>query len=250
LIAIIMLSCIFKSMGEALYLEDSYLRECDAAVLSASGKEAVLDRTVFYPQGGGQPSDTGKLVSQSGAEFRVVSVRKRDGKIVHELGSEAQLAPGEKVKCVIDWERRYRLMRMHTAAHVLGGIMHRELGVLITGNQLEEDKARFDFSMAEFDRAKFEDVVRKANEALADGAELKIYSLPREEAMRIPGVVKLASALPPSIAVLRIVEIPGVDTQADGGTHVKSLKEVGRIGILRLDNKGSENRRIYFNLSG
>jgi len=245
-----MLSCIFKIMGEALYLEDSYLRECDAAVLEARGKEVVLDRTLFYPRGGGQPSDTGRLVSASGSEFRVVNVLKKDGKTIHELDRDAALAPGEKVKCILDWERRYRLMRMHTAAHVLGGLMHRELNVLITGNQLEEDKARFDFSMAEFDRAMFEEVVRKANEAIAGGAELRTYSLPREEAMKIPGVVKLANALPPSITTLRIVEIPGIDTQADGGTHVKSLKEVGRIEILRLENKGRDNRRIYFSLSG
>jgi Ser-tRNA(Ala) deacylase AlaX len=127
--------------------------------------------------------------------------------------------------------------------------MHSSLGVLISGNQLEEDKTRFDFTMPDFDREKFDSVVKKANEALSSGVELKVYSLPREEAMKIPGVVKLAAALPPSISVLRIVEIPGVDVQADGGTHVRSLKEVGHIEIMRLDNKGKDNRRIYFTLS-
>ncbi len=237
-------------MGEALYLEDSYARECLAAVASACGREVVLDRTVFYPRGGGQPSDTGKLIASSGAEFRVVNVVRKDGLITHELDREAQFSPGESVKCVLDWERRYRLMRMHTAAHVLGAAMYHELGVLITGNQLEEGRARFDFSLESFDRAKFEDAVRKANEELSGGAELKVYSLPREEAMKIPGVVKLANALPPSITILRIVEIPGVDIQADGGTHVRSLREVGRIEILKLENKGKDNRRIYFSLSG
>jgi Ser-tRNA(Ala) deacylase AlaX len=245
-----MFSCIFKIMGEALYLEDSYLQECDAAVVEARGKEIVLDRTVFYPRGGGQPSDTGRLLSGAGNEFRVVNVSKKDGKIIHELDRDASLSPGERVKCALDWPRRYKLMRMHTAAHVLGATMYSELGVLITGNQLEEDKARFDFSLGSFDRAKFEEVVGKANVALSSGAELRIYSLPREEAMKIPGVVKLANALPPSITTLRIVEIPGIDVQADGGTHVKSLREVGRIEILKLENKGKDNRRIYFSLSG
>ncbi len=244
-----MFSCIFKIMGDALYLEDSYLRECDSTVVAANGKEVILDRTVFYPKGGGQPSDTGKLLASSGSEFRVVNVLKKDGRVIHELDKDAAFAPGARVKCVIDWERRYRLMRMHTAAHVLGATMYRELGVLITGNQLEEDRARFDFSLESFDRPKFEDVVRKANESLAGGAELRTYSLPREEAMKIPGVVKLANVLPPSITTLRIVEIPGIDIQADGGTHVKSLREVGRIEIQKLENKGRDNRRIYFSLS-
>ena len=235
-------------MGQALYLEDSYMRECTAAVASAQGKELVLDRTVFYPRGGGQPFDTGAIISASG-EFRVVSVAKRDGLIVHELGRDSGLKQGDEVRCVLDWERRYRLMRMHTAAHVLAAVMHAELGALITGNQLEEDKARFDFSLSGFDRTKFEQAVEKANALLSAGAELKTYSLPRDEAMKIPGIVKLAGALPPSITELRIVEIPGIDVQADGGTHVRDLKEVGRIGILRLENKGRENRRIYFTLS-
>jgi Ser-tRNA(Ala) deacylase AlaX len=245
-----MFSCIFKIMGDALYLEDSYLRECDSSVVSSSGKEVVLDRTLFYPKGGGQPSDTGKIVAASGAEYRVMAVVKRGGGIVHELDRESALSAGDTVRCILDWERRYRLMRMHTAAHVLGATMFNMLGVLITGNQLEEGRARFDFSLETFDRQKFEEVVRKANEALAGGAELRTYSLPREEAMKIPGVVKLANALPPSITALRIVEIPGIDIQADGGTHVKALGEVGRIEIQKLENKGKDNRRIYFSLSG
>ncbi len=237
-------------MSDALYLADSYMSECDSIVESVSGREVVLDRTVFYPRGGGQPCDTGKLVTAAGKEFRVAAVSKKEGKIFHELELPAELAAGDRVRCVIDWERRYRLMRMHTAAHVLGSEMHRLLGVLITGNQLEGDKARFDFNMADFDRAKFEEVVRKANLDLSTGAVLKVYSLPRDEAMRIPGVVKLAGALPPSISVLRIVEIPGIDVQADGGTHVRSLTEVGKIEIIKMENKGKDNRRIYFTLSG
>lgn len=232
-----------------LYLQDSYLRECEATVQSVSGKEVVLDQTIFYPRGGGQPTDTGKMISGSD-EFRVVNVMKKEGRIVHELDRDAAFVAGGKVRCVLDWERRYKLMRMHTAAHVLSAIMHRELSILITGNQLEVDKTRFDFPMENFDRPMFDAMVSKANEALATGVELKIFDLPREEAMKIPGVVKLAGALPPSITILRIVEIPGIDLQADGGTHVKSLKEVGKIEIMKLENKGKENRRIYFTLSG
>lgn len=241
-------------MTEALYLSDSYLKECDATVLSVQGKEAVLDRTIFYPRGGGQPADTGRLVLAGGPEFRVVNVVKKEGKIVHELDREPEagggkLEAGGRVRCVLDWERRYAHMRMHTAAHVLAAVMHRELGALISGNQIEAGRTRFDFTLPDFDRAKFDEAVRKANEALASGVELKTYSLPREEAMKIPGVVKLAAALPPSISELRIVDIGSIDVQADGGTHVRSLAEVGRIAIERLENKGRENRRIYFTLT-
>jgi len=243
-------------MTRPLYLNDSYLRECEATVTSLNGRELSLDQTIFYPRGGGQPSDSGKIILFSGPEFRVVEVLKKDGAIIHMLENgdpksetaNMQLKPGDRVRCVLDWERRYKLMRMHTAAHVLAAIMNRELNVLITGNQLEVDRSRFDFNMAEFDRTKFDVVVEKANAALSQDADLKVYTLPREEAMRIPGVVKLAAAFPPSISELRIVEIPGIDVQADGGTHVKNLKEVGHIQILKLENKGKDNRRIYFTL--
>ncbi|VVC04101.1 Alanyl-tRNA editing protein AlaX-M [Candidatus Bilamarchaeum dharawalense] len=235
---------------EALYLENSYLKECEATVVAVTGKDIVLDKNLFYPRGGGQPNDTGKVISDSGQEFKVVMVMKKDGQIIHELETESSgLVVGANVKCILDWPRRYKLMRMHTAAHVLGSVMYKELGVLISGNQLEEDKTRFDFTMAEFDRNVFEKVVEKANQELLKDVELKIYSLPRDDAMKIEGVVKLAGALPPSITTLRIVEIPGIDIQADGGTHIKNLKEVGQISILRLDNKGKENRRIYFTLN-
>lgn len=236
-------------MTKTLYLDDSYLRECDATVLSVSGKEVILDQTIFYPRGGGQPSDTGKLTTTGGREFRVASVIKKDGKIIHELETPASFRAGESLKCAIDWERRYRLMRMHTAAHVLSAVMHKELGVLITGNQLDLDKTRFDFNLQEFDRTKFDEVVRKTNGVLLQDIPIRTYLLPREKAMAIPGIVKLAGALPPSISELRIVEIPGVDIQADAGTHVKSLKEVGQIEILKFENKGKENRRVYFTLS-
>ncbi|MBU0531870.1 alanyl-tRNA editing protein [Candidatus Micrarchaeota archaeon] len=235
-------------MSEALCLEDSYLRECNALVEAVNGKEIILDHTIFYPRGGGQPSDTGKLISENGRDFSIVLVSKKNGKTVHELETLTDLKPGDKVKCILNWERRYKLMRMHTAAHVLAATMHKDLNILITGNQLEEDKTRFDFNMEDFNRESFAKVVEKTNELLKQNCLLKIYSLPREEAMKIPGVVKLANALPPSIKILRIVEIPEIDIQADGGTHVKNLQEVGQIEILKLENKGKNNRRIYFTL--
>lgn len=237
-------------MSRLLCLEDSYLKECESKVVSASGKEIELDQTVFYPRGGGQPSDTGSLHTASGEALRVANVSKKDGKIIHELETgNTELKSGDTVNCAIDWGRRYVLMRMHTAAHVLAGTMHTKLGAQITGNQLETDKTRFDFNLENFDREKFDAIVKEANDSLKQDVVLKVYPLPREEAMKLPGVVKLANALPPSVSVLRIVEIPGIDTQADGGTHVANLKEVGQIEIIKLENKGKDNRRIYFTLS-
>ena len=230
-----------------LCLDDSYCKECEAIVTGVKdGKFIALDKNLFYPRGGGQPTDTGKII-RGNDEFKVVFVGKFDGKVSHEVDKEG-LKEGDKVKCIIDWERRYKLMRTHTAAHVLASTMHKELGALITGNELGEDKTRFDFNLENFDREKFDQVVDKVNELLKQDVDLKVYSLPRDEAMKIEGVVKLANALPPSIQILRIVEIPGIDLQADGGTHVKNLKEVGQIELIKLDNKGKSNRRIYFKL--
>ncbi len=233
---------------EALYLTDSYLKECEATVESVKdGKYVVLDKTIFYPKSGGQPNDTGKLIRGGSEEFNVIFVGKFDGRISHEVDKPG-LAPGDKVKCIIDWERRYTLMRYHTAAHVIASMVNQRTGALITGNQLELDKTRFDFSLENFDRELFNKLVVEANETLQKDIEIKTYSLPREEAMKIPGIVKLAGALPPNIEILRIVEIPGVDIQADGGTHVKNLNEVGQMEILELVNKGKANRRVYFKL--
>ncbi|MGV8085089.1 MAG: alanine--tRNA ligase-related protein [Candidatus Bilamarchaeum sp.] len=230
-------------MTELICLKDSYAKECQATVTEKNGKDIILDQTVFYPRGGGQPTDFGTI-----NQYRIVNVSKKDGKIIHECEVESDLKVGDKVIARIDWGRRYKLMRMHTAAHILAATAYTELGYQITGNQIEVDQTRFDFSMENFDRAKFDQMVEKCNEKLTQNTDLKVYELPREEALKIPGVVKLANALPPSIAILRIVEIPGIDLQADGGTHVKNVLEVGKIKISRLDNKGAKNKRIYFEL--
>ncbi|MEM2908647.1 MAG: alanyl-tRNA editing protein AlaXM [Candidatus Bilamarchaeaceae archaeon] len=230
-----------------LYLIDSYLKECSASVVSLKDeKHIVLNRTVFYPKGGGQPCDTGKII-RGNEEFNVVSVSKSNGEILHEV-DRSGLKVDEEVKCVLNWERRYRLMRSHTAAHVLAAVMNKNAGVLITGNQIEEDKVRFDFNLAAFDREFMERCVNEANAILQQDISLKIYELPRAEAMAIPGIVKLAGALPPQINILRIVEIPGIDIQADGGTHVGNVRECGQIELIKLENKGRDNRRIYFRL--
>jgi len=234
-------------MANSFYLEDSYAKNCTATVEKLiSPTEAVLSVNLFYPRGGGQPTDTGKITR--GAEiFNVLEASKKDGEIILKL-DKAGLAVGDSITCELNWERRHRLMRSHTAAHILSTVMQKETGALITGNQLDIDKTRFDFSLENFDRELMDGMVQKANAEIAKNANVKIYSLPREEAMKIEGIVKLASALPPAISILRIVEIEGIDTQADGGTHVKNTSEIGRLELIKMENKGAQNRRIYFKL--
>ncbi|MCW3975506.1 MAG: alanyl-tRNA editing protein AlaXM [Candidatus Bathyarchaeota archaeon] len=235
-------------MIKALFLEDSYLKECEATVVAVSdGNYIVLDQTVFYPKGGGQPHDTGKIIHENNV-FNTIYVGKFKGSISHEV-DKVGLNKGDKVHCILDWKRRYKLMRNHTAAHTLAAILEKETGALITGNQLEEDKVRFDFNLENFSREIFQTYIDKANELFKKDIPVKWYEVLREEAVKIPGVTKLANALPPNIPVLRIVEIQGLDKQADGGTHVKNLKEVGAIEMIKAKNKGKNNRRVYFRLT-
>jgi misacylated tRNA(Ala) deacylase len=235
------------NLTKALCLDNSYLKECDATVVSVKdGTYVVLDQTIFYPKGGGQPSDTGEIV-KGNEIYNVVHVGKFSGWISHEV-DRADLQKGDIVHCLLDWERRYKLMRSHTAAHVFASLLCTGTGALVTGNQLEEDKVRFDFSLEEFNREIPQIYIDKANEYLDKDIAVKWYTLPREDALRIPGVIKMAQALPPEIPFLRIVEVVGVDMQVDGGTHVKNLSEVGQIELIKVQNKGKYNRRVYFRL--
>jgi len=235
-------------MSKALFLSDSYLKESPATVVSVKDQKYVtLDQTIFYPKGGGQPHDTGKIIRDNEV-FNVVYVGKFSGEISHEV-DRPSLQPGDKIHCVLNWERRYKLMRSHTAAHVLAALLNKGTGALITGNQLEEDHVRFDFNLEKFDRPLLEENLAKANELFGTDVPVKWYELPREEAMKIPGVVKMADAFPPELPTLRIVEIVGVDKQADGGTHVRNLREIGKVELIKTENKGKNNRRIYFKLN-
>ena len=235
-------------MTRALYLEDSYLKECDATVVSIKDdKYVVLDKTIFYPKGGGQPCDIGRILRGNEA-FNVVYVGKFSGEISHEVDRPG-LKKGDNVHCILDWSRRYRLMRSHTAAHLFASLLCNGTGALVTGNQLETDKIRFDFSLDQFNPEILERYVNQTNELLKKDTPVNSYELPKEEALKIPGVIKMAEAFPPDLPRLRIVELVDLDKQADGGTHVKNLNEVGQIRILKTENKGKNNRRIYFTLT-
>ncbi|MFH0956768.1 MAG: alanyl-tRNA editing protein [Candidatus Aenigmatarchaeota archaeon] len=237
---------------KALYFHDSYLREFEAKVESVSeGKYAILDATCFYPNSGGQPHDTGTLTRTSdGAAFRVVFVAKTAGGISHEVQSPEgkTLSPGDAVKGKIDWERRHKLMASHTAAHIISAIIHERTGALITGNQLDLDKCRIDFSLEDYDPSLMADIVKEAGRRAGTGAQVKVSFITRDEAEKVEGLSKLAKGLPPGITEVRIVDIEGIDRQADGGTHVRNTSEIGGIKFLRTENKGKNNRRLYFSV--
>jgi misacylated tRNA(Ala) deacylase len=228
-------------MARRLFWEDMYLKEFDAQVLSADGGRVVLDQTAFNPRGGGLVSDTGTLGSAN-----VKEAVKEGEEIYHIVEPTDGMVPGSKVHGVLDWEKRYRIMRMHTSAHILSAVVNGETGALITGNQICPDESRVDFNLADFSKDRMSGYMDRVNEVVQRGLEVKTYFMKREEALSRPGFVKLANAMPPSLDVLRIVQIGDVDTQADGGVHVKNTREIGRVVGVKVDNKGKSNRRLYF----
>jgi misacylated tRNA(Ala) deacylase len=230
---------------KAIYLEDSYLKAFDAVVLSASGDQVILDKTAFYPASGGQPSDQGSL-SKSDEEFKVLSAIILDGQIAHIVDRDG-LKSGDTVHAVLDWERRYRLMRSHTACHILSAVIFLETGAKITGNQLDLSRSRVDFSLESFDKAKMSEYIEGANRLIGENRPVKIRVLPRDEVLMIPDIVRLAMDVPDRDEI-RMVEIEGIDAQACGGTHVRSTGEIGRIKMIKAENKGKSNRRVYFAL--
>ena len=231
-----------------LYMEDNYLREFKATVKSVNeGRFIILDNTAFYPNSGGQPHDTGKIIAENGDEYNVVYVGKFSGSISHEVDKEG-LKPGDKIKGIIDWNRRYKLMRYHTAAHVVSAVIHNKTGALITGNQKSEEKARIDFNLDEFDKEKMFLDAEEANKYLRENIPVKKYFISKEELMKDPSLIKLKDKMPPNVEQFRIIEIEGIDKQPCGGTHVNNLKEIGKIRFTKAENKGKNNRRIYFEI--
>ena len=230
-------------MTRKLYWDEPYSREFNAKVVSVEGGRVVLDQTLFYPRGGGVAFDTGTL-----GGVKVLETTKAEEYILHSLESQPSFKIGDTVKGTIDWERRHRLMRMHTAGHLLSALFFSRANCLITGNQIDVDKSRMDFNLEAFDRAQIEGFVGEANQLIRRDALVKTYFLKWEEALKMPELVKLAAAAPPAENQLRIVEIEGIDRQADGGLHVARLSEIGQIQLLRLENKGKTNRRLYYDL--
>jgi misacylated tRNA(Ala) deacylase len=232
-------------MREALFMNNSYLKTWDAKVVSVKdGKFVVLDKTAFYPKGGGQPWDEGYII-KNGDKFRIIYVGKFSGEISHEVDKPG-LKEGDQVSCEIDWNRRYTFMRYHTASHLISNILFRKANAKITGNQIELDKTRMDFSMKDYSPEKLRNFVEEANKIIQQNLPITIDYMSKEDVMAKPELARLAMGLPEKIKEYRIVRIGDIDEQVDGGTHIKNLKEIGEIEVTKTVNKGKDNRRIYF----
>ena len=231
---------------QLLYLDDPYLREFEARVVGVNDDGVYLDRTAFYIGGGGQPADTGVLIGKDG-KFKVVGMRREDALHIVE-GEKPEM--GEMVKGVIDWERRHRIMRAHTAVHVISGVAFKNFGVVITGNQLYEARARLDLSFENMSKELALEIIEESNRVVEKDLPVRWYYISKEEFLKRPELMRVNPKLYEKYDRIRVVEIEGFDIQADGGTHVSHLKEIGRIEMEKYENKGRKNKRIYVTLHG
>ena len=235
-------------MTELLYATDAYLKEADSTVQEVRDGAVILDRTVFYATGGGQPHDTGSL-TWTGAggtthQCRVVEVKKQGPDVLHKIDGDAP-EPGTAVHGQIDWDRRYALMKHHTALHSMSGVIYRLHGALVTGGQMYVDRARMDFALEDLSPEKLQAIEDETNRLMSEGHPVHVSILPREEAFAIPDLIRTnINLLPPAIQEVRVVTIEGIDQQADGGTHVANTREVGRVRITKTENKGRINKRL------
>ncbi len=237
------------SSTSRLELIDSTLREWEATVLSSDAETGiVLDRSAFYPGGGGQPPDHGVLL-WSGVQTRIVDVRRGDEFYLVPADGDPLPPAGTLVQGAIEDSRRTALMRTHSGLHLLSGVVFRDFGALVTGSNMEPNTGRLDFNLDEIPEG-FKDAIEAAcNVEVASDRAIEAYELPREDALAIPDVIRTAkNLLPPSIEIVRIVDIKGLDVQADGGTHVASTKQIGAMRVVKVENKGKGFRRIRVSL--
>ncbi|HIH23945.1 TPA: alanyl-tRNA editing protein [Candidatus Woesearchaeota archaeon] len=224
-----------------------YVFDFDAEVIHVNEDGSVeLDRTYFYATGGGQPSDTGKLLRNE-ETFIIKDVKKTDGFITHIIDRPG-LAQGDKVHCIIDRDRRIMHMRMHTATHILCAVIERAAGAKITGNQIGAEKTRIDMSLDGIDQDKIAEYIAAANGIIAKNLDIKKYVTTREELMKNPHLVKLAMGFPEGIHDVHMVEVPECDNTPCGGTHIANTSEIGRIVFDSAESKGKDRKRIYFHL--
>lgn len=230
-------------MTELLYETDSYLKSFEAVVTAVSEHGVALDRTAFYPGGGGQPGDRGEL--RIGERRWIVTAMKRaDRGIWHAVEGDPP-AVGDRVEGLIDWDRRYPLMRVHTAMHILCGVIWRDYGASVTGGNMEPMRGRMDFEFESMHKELVQEIEANINREVEAHRPVKVDILPREKAFQIPDLIRTKiNLLPEGIERVRVVEIEGLDLQADGGTHVANTREVGPIRIVDYKSKGKINKRL------
>jgi len=230
-------------MTELLFHAESYLKEFEATVTDVADGGVVLDRTAFYAGGGGQPSDSGTLTS-GGQEYQVTGIKRIDGNLVHQIAGDLP-AVGASVSGQIDWNRRYLLMRTHTALHILCGVVWRDYGAQVTGGDMKPGEGRMDFEFENFSAEFVDELEAKVNAEVAENRNIHVNNLSREEADQVPDLIRTKiNLLPPNIQEIRTIDIQGLDLQADGGTHVANTREVGGIKVVGHESKGRFNKRI------
>jgi len=239
-------------MTDALSAHDAYLASCEATVTEVRPDGVVLDRTVFYARGGGQPGDTG-LLRWSGGQTRVIDTIKTrdDGAVVHAVDPGSNTPPvGGAVTAEIDWDRRHMLMRTHTALHALSGVIFTEYGAKVTGGNMDDGgTARMDFELESMSQEIGREIEDKLNARLAEDVPVIVSFLPRADALADPDLIRTkVSLIPESVDPIRVIDIVGIDKQADGGTHVRSTAEVGRVRVVKTESKGKANKRMRIQL--
>ena len=230
-------------MTDILCYNDSYLQDFEAIVTDVVGTGIVLGKTVFYPGGGGQPCDTG-TIKWDGGSTEISKVSRVDGKLVHKV-EDSMPDVGESITGVIDWDKRYQLMRTHTALHILCGVVWRDYAAQVTGGNMTPLQARMDFELSEMSSGFASEIENRVNQEVQAERDIKVFNLSREEAFKIPDLIRMKiNKLPDSISEVRIVDISGLDLQADGGTHVHNTREVGNIRVIGHESKGRINKRL------
>ncbi len=233
---------------EQLYAFNSYLKECTTTVLAVTGNEVALSETVFYPGGGGQPCDIGSLQAE-GRTWPVTAVRKDEQYVWHTLAGDEPPAVGTSVQGRLDWERRYLLMRTHTALHMLSAIAFADYGANVTGGNMDPGEGRLDFEIQNFTPELAQEMGGKINREVVQARPVKVYQLPRDTAFALPDLIRTKTNLvPEGVSQVRIVEIVELDRQADGGTHVGNTEEVGEVVLVKTRSKGATNKRIIIGL--
>ena len=235
-------------MTEERFSTDAYARSCEATVVAASEEGVVLDRTVFYARGGGQPGDTGSLRWQGGSS-RVTDTAKQAGEVLHVVEGSPPTV-GTPITAEIDWDRRLMLMRTHTALHALSGIVFTGWGAKVTGGNMDSSgTARMDFELDGISQEFGREVEERLNARLAEDVPVHVSFLPRAEAFADPDLIRTkVSLIPDHVDPIRVIDIEGIDKQADGGTHVRSTSEVGRVRVVKTESKGKANKRMRIEL--
>lgn len=230
-------------MTKQIYNSDAYIKELDSKIIEVNEDHIVLDKTIFFPGGGGQPNDLGSVFIDN-QEVKVEKVSWKDGKIAH-FAKDKDFKVGDLIKSKIDWERRFKLMRTHTALHILCGVIWRDYQAAVTGGNMEPLKGRMDFEFPSLSVELTEEIEKKVNYEVQEDRKITVDFLPREEAFQIPDLIRTkVNLLPESLRIIRTINIHGLDLQADGGTHVSSTSKVGYIKITGHESKGKINKRL------